>query len=70
MNEFTNTLHIVQTSRIRAGGSRNPLQAEISIMKKLGLIRHTSNGNICKIGTGLEIDWPQVQNSMQFFNSI
>lgn len=31
---FANTLHIVQQSSLRAGGTRKPFQAEISFMGK------------------------------------
>lgn len=71
LGEFAQTLHLVQTSTIRAGGTRKPFQAEISFMKKLGLVRQDSRGRaVFKIGSGLAIDWPQVQNSIQFFDSI
>lgn len=63
---FANTLHIVQQSSLRAGGTRKPFQAEISFMGKLGLIRPRRY----RIGTGLCIDWPQVETSLQFFNSL
>ena len=70
-SELTNSLHLVQTSTIRAGGTRHPLQAEISMMNKLGLVRHNANGTtIYKIGSGLAIDWPQIQNSIQFYNTL
>lgn len=66
LDYFANTLHIVQQSSLRAGGTRKPLQAEISFMRKLGLIRPSRY----RIGTGLCIDWPQVETSLQFFNSL
>lgn len=66
LDYFANTLHIVQQSSLRAGGTRKPLQAEISFMSKLGLIRPSRY----RIGTGLCIDWPQVETSLQFFNSL
>lgn len=66
LDYFANTLHIVQQSSLRAGGTRRPLQAEISYMRRLGLIRD----NTYRIGTGLCIDWPQVETSIQFFNSL
>lgn len=71
MGEFDNTLHLVQKSTTRAGGTRNPFQAELLFMKKYGLIRQSANGApIYKIGSGLCIDWPQIQNSVQFFNTL
>ncbi len=71
LDYFANTLHIVQQSSLRAGGSRRPLQAEISFMNKLGLVRSNSVGRpLFRIGTGLCIDWPQVETSIQFFNNL
>ena len=71
MDYFTNTLHIVQTSSLRAGGTRLPLQAEISFMNKLGLVRSDRSGHAAfRMGTGLCIDWPQVETSIQFFNTL
>lgn len=66
LDYFANTLHIVQQSSLRAGGTRKPLQAEISFMSKLGLIRSSRY----RIGSGLCIDWPQVETSLQFFNNL
>ncbi len=71
LDYFANTLHIVQQSSLRAGGTRRPLQAEISFMNKLGLVRSNSVGRpLFRIGTGLCIDWPQVETSIQFFNNL
>lgn len=66
LDYFANTLHIVQQSSLRAGGTRKPLQAEISFMSKLGLIRPSRY----RVGTGLCVDWPQVETSLQFLNSL
>ena len=71
VNYFANTLHILQQSSLRAGGTRHPLQAEISFMNKLGLIRSDKNGHPAyRVGTGLCIDWPQIENSLQYFSII
>lgn len=71
MEYFVDTLHIVQKSSLRAGGTRKPLQAEISFMKKLGLIRSNAKGHVAyRIGTGVCVDWPQVETSLQFFNTL
>lgn len=70
LDYFANTLHIVQQSSLRAGGTRKPLQAEISFMNKLGLVRSNRSGHPAyRIGSGLCIDWPQVETSIQFFNN-
>lgn len=71
MRYFAEDLHIVQKSTLRADGTRKPFQAEIPIMKKLGLLRINSSTNtVFRLGTGLCIDWPLVESSMLFFNSL
>lgn len=71
MRYFAEDLHIVQKSTLRADGTRSPFQAEISYMKKLGLLRtNTSTNSVYRLGTGLCIDWPLVESSLLFFNSI
>ncbi len=71
LDYFANTLHIVQKSSLRAGGTRQPFQAEMSFMNKLGLVRANSSGRtIYRVGSGLSINWPQVETSLQFFNNL
>lgn len=68
---FTNTLRIMKKSTARAGGTRNPFQAELAYLKKMGFVKSTSSGKTAyRIGVGLEIDWPQVQSSMLFFQNL
>lgn len=70
-DEFSTSLHLSKKSTVRAGGTRNPFQAELAFLKKLGFVRTTSRGNVAyRVGLGLEIDWPQVQRSMAYFQSI
>ena len=69
-DEFTNTLHLSKKSSLRAGGTRKPLQAEIAFMKKLNLVRTQGRYAAYRVGVGLEINWPQVQNSMLYFDSL
>lgn len=67
---FSNELHLSKKTTTRAGGTRNPFQAELALLKKMGFVKE-KNGRIqYRIGVGLEIDWPQVQNSMLYFQSI
>ena len=66
---FANDLHLIKTSKIRAGGTRTPFQSEIPLLKQLGFIKSSPNPNY-RIGVGLEIDWPQVQNSLIFGQSL
>ena len=69
-DQFANTLHISKKSTIRAGGSRKPLQAELSFLKRLGFVKSHNGRTAYRVGVGLEIDWPQVQNSMMYFLSL
>lgn len=69
-DKFTNTLHLAKKSTIRAGGTRKPFQAELSFLKKLGFVKERGKSAAYRVGVGLEINWPQVQNSMTYFNSI
>ena len=63
-NELANTLRLIKTSSSRAGGTRNPFQSEIPLLKSLGFIKPVRKPY--RIGVGIEIDWPQVQNSLVF----
>ena len=67
---FANNLHILKKSSIRAGGTRKPFQAELSFLKKLGFIKTNGRRAAFRVGVGLEIDWPQVQNSLLYFQSL
>lgn len=71
-NELTN-LHLSKKSTVRAGGTRKPFQAEISFLKKMGFVKTKGASQrltAYRIGLGLEIDWPQVQNSMLYFQNL
>lgn len=67
---FVRELHISKKSTLRAGGTRRPLQAEFTYLKKLGLVNEVSGKVAFRVGVGLSIDWPRIQNSIQFFNNL
>ncbi|MCD8000696.1 MAG: hypothetical protein LUH21_26120 [Clostridiales bacterium] len=67
---FANDLHISKKSTVRAGATRKPFQAELAFLKKLGFIKTKGRNAAYRVGVGLEIDWPQVQNSMLYFQSL
>ncbi len=68
---FVNELHISKKTSERGGKARRPLQAEFSLLKKLGLVNTTKSGNVAfRVGMGLSIDWPCIQNSILFFNNL
>lgn len=67
---FANTLHLSKKSTVRAGGTRKSFQAEISFLKKMGFVKSVGTRAAYRVGVGLEIDWPQVQSSMLYFQGI
>lgn len=67
---FANELHISKKTTERAGGTRKPFQAEIALLKKLGFVQTKGRSASYRVGVGLEINWPQVQNSMMYFQNI
>lgn len=67
---FANDLHISKKTTERAGGTRKPFQAELSFLKKLGFIRKIGPRASYRVGVGLEIDWPQVQSSMLYYQGL
>lgn len=69
-NYFANDLHILKKSTERAGGTRKPFQAEIALLKKLGFVQTKGRSASYRVGVGLEINWPQVQNSLMYFQNL
>ena len=67
---FANDLHLSKKSTIRAGGTRKSFQAEISFLKKMGFVKEKGGKAAYRIGVGLEIDWPQVQSSLVYFQGL
>lgn len=67
---FANELHLSLKSTTRAGGTRKPFQAELSFLKKMGFIRSKGNQAAYRVGLGLEIDWPQVERSMMYYQTL
>lgn len=67
---FANDLHIMKKSTERGGQTRNPFQAEISMLKKMGFVKTQGRSVAYRVGVGLEIDWPQVQQSLLYFQTL
>ena len=61
---FRNELFIIRKVSERGGQSRAPFQAEMAILRSLDYIKGF------RIGVGLEINWPRVQESMSYFKTI
>lgn len=71
-DEFTK-LHLSKKSTIRAGGTRKPFQVELSFLKKMGFVKTSGMAQrltAYRVGLGLEIDWPQVESSMMYFQNL
>lgn len=67
---FANDLHLSKKGTVRAGGTRKSFQAEISFLKKMGFVKERRGKAAYRIGVGLEIDWPQVQSSLIYFQGL
>ena len=67
---FAHELHISKKSTERAGGTRKPFQAELAFLKKMGFVKTNGRSAAYRVGVGLEIDWPQVQNSMLYYQGL
>lgn len=68
---FVQDLHIVKTTTGRnPENKRGPFQAELSFLNMLGLLMKDANGHpLFKVGTGLVINWEEVQKSLSFITS-
>jgi hypothetical protein len=63
-DSFRNELYIIRKVSERGGQSRQPFQAELAILRNMDYIKGF------RIGVGLEINWPKVQESMSYFKTL
>lgn len=59
-NELENTLHVMNTAMIRGGATRKPFQGEFAILRKFDFV------SSFRVGVGLEINWPLVQEFLEY----
>ncbi len=62
--QLAEELNVMRKVSARGGASRQPLQAELAILRQFGYI------NKFRTGVGLEINWPSIQNSLEFISSL
>lgn len=59
-NELANTLNVMNTATLNGGASRAPFQGEFAILRKFDFV-----GSF-KVGVGLEINWPLIQEFLKY----
>lgn len=59
-NELANTLNVMNTATLRGGRARMPFQAEFAILRKFDFVSKF------RIGVGLEINWPLIQEFLEY----
>ncbi len=63
-NEMENSLHVIRKVSLRVGDTkRQPFQAELAVLRSFGILSNF------RMGLGLVINWPELQESMIFSNS-
>nr|ADR72991.1 BspMI [Bacillus sp. M(2010)] len=58
-NELATNLKVMRKVSIRGGASRQPFQGELAILRNYEFV-----GNF-RVGTGLKINWPKIQNAYE-----
>ena len=59
-DELVNNLNVMSSASLRSGGTRKPFQAELAILRRFNFVSEF------RIGVGLEINWPLVQEYIDF----
>jgi hypothetical protein len=53
-----NQLHVIRKVSLRGGTARNPFQAELAVLRTMGIVNQGY-----RIGIGLSINWPELQDA-------
>jgi hypothetical protein len=59
--EMENSLRVIRKVSTRGGVARKPFQAELAVLRGLGIV-----GIGFRLGVGLIINWPELQDAMSF----
>jgi hypothetical protein len=60
-DRMENQLHVIRKVSLRGGTARNPFQAELAVLRTMGIVNQGY-----RIGIGLSINWPELQDAMSF----
>jgi len=63
---LANELNVMNTASMRGGQGRVPFQGELAVLSKFGFIGGSRRSNRFRLGNGLIINWPLVQEYLNY----